>query len=115
MRIVRSDLVRRARAAVHGASEWPVYSIFVYLEQFDTIAIAPRSYLHGDLFVILKQDWINSGNLPIELDDAGVFDGHIECEDDGTMIVRDQRGQSVPPWLESAIRNAFQEVERDVP
>ena len=110
MRLVRADLAELAIESVLSATEWPHYSIFLHLSDYDSIVIAPRTYLHGDLFVMLKQEWKRRGNAEIELQDSGVFDGHIEWDDDGSFVIRTERGDRLPEQLESQML-AFLRVE----
>ena len=80
MRLVRQDLLQQVVKSVESATEWPHYGIFLYLLAFDAVVITERYFLHGDLFVMLKQDWTSRGYGDVNLADADVFDGHIEWE-----------------------------------
>ena len=103
MKIVRIDLLKRVIESARSPTEWPHYAIFLYLEAYDAVIIAPRSWMHGDLFTVVKDDRMSSEGDPVEVDDGLVFDGHIEWDDDGSCRIRTQGGKTLPKEIESQL------------
>ncbi len=110
MRLIRRDLAEQAVGLVRDVTEWPHYSIFIYLRCFDVVVISPRSYLHGDLLVMLREDWQRHGYSEDSIADADVFDGHIEWEDDGSFRILTERGQRLPKDIESRLISTLKHI-----
>ena len=97
MRVVGWELLCEAVAGVERATEWPHYTIFVYLAQYDAVMMTRRDrFLHGDLFGLMHLDWIRRGNPELELINDQVFMGHVEWEDDGSFLARTEDGKRLP-------------------
>lgn len=103
MHLLRDDLAWAAVQSVRAGTEWPQYSIFLAIQAYDTLVIAPPGYTHGDLFLLLRDEWRRSNSADPVLGHDDVIDGHIEWEDDGSFQARTQRGESLPVEIDQLI------------
>ena len=115
MRVVGWQELCDAVAGVERATEWPHYAIFVYLAQYDAIMIGRRDrFLHGDLFGFLHRDWKQRGHPDVELEDKQVWMGHIEWDDDGSLLVRTESGTRLEREIELEIVALIEMARRKI-
>ncbi len=115
MRVVGWQELCDAVRSVDCATEWPQYAIFVYLAQYDAIMISRRAgFIHGDLFGLLRLDWKQRGNPEVGLEDSQIWWGHIEWEDDGSLLVKTVSGTRLEQEIETELVALIDKARRKI-
>ncbi|MEZ6055641.1 MAG: hypothetical protein R3C01_02950 [Planctomycetaceae bacterium] len=113
MELVSRAAAERALEIVSQGREWPVYIIFVGIISADCVAIGPREgLLHGDLLTWIRAHIEAKTKQRWEFEDKDVFDGYIECDDDGSRTIRTMGGVSLPKNLTTEIERILSELEQ---
>lgn len=109
MELVYPDMLRQALSQVAHAKDWPQYLIFVGLIPQGLITIGSRRLMHGDLLTGLDAHVEGTTGIRLEFGNEDVFDGYVEIESDGEMVVRSMGGRPVPPQIEEQILQLIEE------